>query len=195
MSGKNVKNKSPNLLVGWDFCQVNIYVQVWKMGHIMEVLKYSQAIWSCLITYPTRSVLFAVKISGKTSFKFMGKQDQALYLICFYLCRRFLVPLKCAYRWSHDPCCPCVLARSSSSYSAQTWQHARLPAVLVSPGGLHVEGCCFFIRITKFPLQILPPRNKRKICFHQENKENILSDFLGISDGYDWKQIPYSVSK
>lgn len=49
------------------------------------------------MTYPTRSVLFAVKISGKTSFKFMGKQDQALYLICFYLGRRFLVPLKCAY--------------------------------------------------------------------------------------------------
>lgn len=50
------------------------------------------------MTYPTRSVLFAVKISGKTSFKFMGKQDQALYLICFHLGRRFLVPLKCAYR-------------------------------------------------------------------------------------------------
>lgn len=151
------------------------------MGRIMQVLKYSQAIQSCLMTYPTRSVLFAVKISGKASFKFMGKQDQALYLICFYLGRRFLIPLKCACRWSHDPCCPCVLARSSSSYSAQTWQRARLPAVLMSPGGLQAGGYCFFIRITKFPLQILPPRNKRKICFHQECKENIFClPFLGF---------------
>lgn len=59
----------------------------------MEVLKFSQAVQSCLMTSTTRSVLFAVKISGNTSFKFVGKQDQALYLICIYLGRRFLAPL------------------------------------------------------------------------------------------------------
>lgn len=142
-SGKNVKNKYPNLFLHYDFCQVNIYVWIWKMGRIMEVLKYSQAIRSCSMTYSTRSALFAVKISGKISLKFLKKQDQALYLICFYLGRRFLVPLKCTCRWSHDPCCPCVLARSLSSYSAQTWQHARLPVVLLSPGGLQVGGYFF----------------------------------------------------
>jgi len=65
-------------------------------------------------------------------------------------------------------------------------RHDSVPDYLQSSyhqGGCRLGGYCFFIRITKFPLQILPPRNKRKVCFHQENKENILSAFLGISDG------------
>lgn len=146
----------------------------------MEVLKFSQGVQSCLMTYTTRSVLFAVKISGNTSFKFMGKQDQVLYLTCICLGRRFLVPLKCAYRWSHDPCCPCVLARSSSTYSAQTWQCDRSPAVLVSPEGLQAGIECFFISIIKFPLQHCHVEINGKTSFIRKTKETYFMPSLGF---------------
>lgn len=183
------------MLLDYNFCQVNIYVQIWKMGHIMEVLKYSQAIQSCSMTYSTRLALFAVKISGKISLKFLEKQDQALYLICFCLSRRFLVLQNVLV---DDLMIPVVHVCWQGPQAATVLRHNSVPDYLQSSchqGGCRFGDTFFFIRTIKIPLQILPPINKWKICFHRQNKENVLPTFLGISDGYSWKYISYSVSR
>lgn len=72
-------NPLANLLVGWDSCQVNIYVQVWKMGCIMEVLKYSEEIWNFLMAYSLRSILLLLKSVVKLPSNSWGNRNRPLH--------------------------------------------------------------------------------------------------------------------
>lgn len=54
--------------------------------------------------------------------------------------------------------------------------------------GLQVGGYWFLLmRISEFPLQTLP---HRKSSFTKKKRKTVFS-FLGISDGYGWKQVSY----